>query len=62
MWSPPYVLDLDYLTICPSCGRPMKEDSRIMRLEHLTGNRILERVLICANCRVKIREVVYLPK
>ncbi|MBP1448542.1 MAG: hypothetical protein JZD41_00765 [Thermoproteus sp.] len=55
-------VDLDYLLTCPSCGRSMKEDSRIMRVEHLTGNRVLERVLICTDCKVKIREVVYLSK
>ncbi|MEZ0249232.1 MAG: hypothetical protein ABWJ97_08140 [Thermoproteus sp.] len=55
-------VDLDYLAICPSCGRPMNEDSRIMRIEHLTGHRILERLLICPNCKVKIREMVYLTR
>ncbi|MDT7869627.1 MAG: hypothetical protein RQ839_05585 [Thermoproteus sp.] len=55
-------VDLELLSICPSCGRPMNEDSRIMRIEHLTGNRVLERLLICPHCKVKIREVVYLTR
>jgi hypothetical protein len=40
----------------------MNEDSRIMRVEHLTGNMVLERLLICPHCKVKIREVVYLTR
>ncbi|MGC8582334.1 MAG: hypothetical protein ACP5I3_03945 [Thermoproteus sp.] len=55
-------VDLDYLLICPSCGKPMNEDSRIMRIEHLTGNKVLERLLICPHCKVKIREIIYLSR
>ncbi|AEA13272.1 hypothetical protein TUZN_1812 [Thermoproteus uzoniensis 768-20] len=55
-------VDLEYLLICPSCGKPMNEDSRIMRIEHLTGNKVLERLLICPHCKVKIREIIYLSR
>ncbi|CCC82320.1 Zn finger protein [Thermoproteus tenax] len=53
-------VDLEYLMLCPSCGKPMREDSKVMRIEYGSGVRVLERLLICPNCKVKIREVVYL--
>jgi len=50
----------EQLTLCPSCGRKMSVQSTWLRIDTRTNHRILERVLYCNSCRLKIRQSVNL--
>ncbi|WP_167827613.1 hypothetical protein [Pyrobaculum islandicum] len=51
---------LTYLTKCPSCWRDMEVVNQFLRIDQLSGRRVLERAMVCKTCNIKIRQYVQL--
>ncbi|OYT26903.1 MAG: hypothetical protein B6V02_00820 [Thermoprotei archaeon ex4572_64] len=45
---------------CPSCGKTMSIDFEITRDDYRYRTKVVERVLSCNLCRIRIRQYIYL--
>gem|GEM_PF-4426124 len=45
---------------CPSCGKTMNIDFEITRDDYRYRTKVVERVLSCNLCRIRIRQYIYL--
>ena len=59
MQVPHYSLN-KYINLCPSCGRRLNVDAEWLNEDSRHKVKLVERSLTCSNCKIKIRQVVYL--
>ncbi|ADY00399.1 hypothetical protein VMUT_0183 [Vulcanisaeta moutnovskia 768-28] len=58
--SVPYYSLNPYVNKCPSCGFIMIVDGEWAREDNRHRVKLIERSLTCPNCKVKIRQYIYL--
>jgi predicted RNA-binding Zn-ribbon protein involved in translation (DUF1610 family) len=58
--SVPYYGQNPFINKCPSCGSIMIVDGEWVREDSRHKVKLIERSLTCPNCKVRIRQYVYL--
>ncbi|GAB6946391.1 hypothetical protein JCM16161A_05210 [Vulcanisaeta sp. JCM 16161] len=58
--SVPYYSLNPYVNKCPSCGSVMVVDGEWVREDSRHRVKLIERSLTCPNCKVRIRQYIYL--
>ncbi|GAB6944830.1 hypothetical protein [Vulcanisaeta sp. JCM 14467] len=58
--SIPYYSLNPYVNKCPSCGSVMMIDGEWIREDSRHRAKLIERSLTCPNCKVRIRQYIYL--